>query len=432
MPLHTQILIGMVVGVVAGACVQLLGLSADTIATINQWVKPVGDLFMRLLFMMVIPLILSALTLGMAELGDVSRIGRIGLKTLVYTVLASGSSVLVGLGVFNLLQPAQSLSEANRQLLMAQFGSQGEKVQQGLQSAPAASFADTLVKLVPKNPFEDMARAFESGYTGGGLLAIMCFALILGLALSVSDQEKVAPVKAFLEGVYEVVMQVIGFGMKLAPYGVAALLFVLVSSTGMALLQVLLYYVLTVLLALALQLFGVYSLILKFVAKLSPLDFFKKIQEVMITAFGTSSSNATLPTAIQVSVEKLKLPPKIAHFVLTIGSTANQNGTALFEGMTVLFLAQCFGVELTLAQQATMVFMSILAGVGTAGVPGGSLPLMASILISVGAPGESIAIILGVDRILDMSRTVLNVAGDIVATAVIARLEEPDYDKPEA
>lgn len=429
MPLHTQILIGMAVGVVAGALVQVLGVPADTVTAINQWVKPVGDLFMRLLFMMVIPLILSALTLGMAELGDISRIGRIGLKTLVYTLLASGSSVLVGLGIFNLFQPAQSLSEANRQMLMAQFGSQGEKVQQNLQSAPSASVAETLVKLVPKNPFEDMARAFESGYTGGGLLAIMCFALILGLALSVSDQEKVAPVKAFLEGVYEVVMQVIGFGMKLAPYGVASLLFVLVSSTGMALLQVLLYYVFTVLLALVLQLFGVYSLILKFVAKLSPLDFFKNIQEVMITAFGTSSSNATLPTAIQVSVDKLKLPPKIAHFVLTIGSTANQNGTALFEGMTVLFLAQCFGVELTLAQQATVVFASILAGVGTAGVPGGSLPLMASILISVGAPGESIAIILGVDRLLDMSRTVLNVAGDIVATAVIARLEEPDYDK---
>lgn len=424
-PLHTQILIGMGVGVLGGACVQWLGLPPETVNALNQWIKPIGDIFMRLLFMMVIPLILSALTLGMAELGDISRIGRIGLKTLVYTLLASGSSVLVGLAVFNVMQPASSLSTDQRQMLLEQFGSQGEAVTRNLSDVPAPSLADTLVNLIPKNPIEDMARAFDSSYSGGGLLAIMCFALILGLAISVSDQEKVAPVKAFLEGVYEIVMQVIGFGMKLAPYGVAALLFVLVSSTGLALLKVLLYYVITVLLALGIQLFGVYSLILKFVARMSPIAFFKNIQEVMLTAFGTSSSNASLPTAIRVSVEKLGLPPKIAHFVLTIGSTANQNGTALFEGMTVLFLAQCFGIDLSLSQQASVVFMAILAGVGTAGVPGGSLPLMASILISVGAPGESIAIILGVDRILDMSRTVLNVTGDIVATAVIARLEEP-------
>lgn len=428
MALHNKILVGMLVGIIAGVIAQALGLSAETLTTINQWVKPIGDIFMRLLFMMVVPLILSALTLGMAELGDLSKIGRIGLKTLIYTLLASGSSVLVGLMVFNLFQPARSLSTAHRQMLVEKFATQSAKVQDSLQNAPAPALSDTLVNLVSKNPLEDMVRAFDSSYTGGGLLAVMVFALILGLAISVSDPEKVAPVKAFLEGVYEIVMQVIGFGMKLAPYGVAALLFVLVSSTGVGLLKVLIYYVLTVLLALAIQLFGVYSLILKLVARRSPLAFFKDIQEVMITAFGTSSSNATLPTAIRVSVEQLKLPPKIAHFVLTIGSTANQNGTALFEGMTVLFLAQCFGVTLTLTQQATVVFMSILAGVGTAGVPGGSLPLMASILISVGAPGESIAIILGVDRILDMSRTVLNVAGDIVATAVIARLEEPDYD----
>ncbi len=432
MPLHTKILLGMAIGILAGGLVQVLGVPPETVEALNAWIKPVGDIFLRLLFMMVIPLILSALTLGMAELGDLSRIGRIGLKTLIYTLLASGSSVAVGLVVFNVFQPASSLNPNDRQMLLQQFSEQTNRVKTTLATAPAKSFGDTLVQLVPKNPFEEMARAFESGYTGGGLLAVMFFALILGLALSVADQEKVAPVKALLEGVYEVVMQVIGFGMKLAPYGVASLLFVMVSTTGFGLLKTLIYYVLVVLLALGIQLFGVYALILQFVARLSPLKFFKDIQEVMITAFGTSSSNATLPTAIRVSTEKLGLPPKISHFVLTIGSTANQNGTALFEGMTVLFLAQCFGISLSLTQQVTVVFMAILAGVGTAGVPGGSLPLMASILISVGAPGESIAIIFGVDRILDMSRTVLNVAGDIVAAAVISRLEEPDFDHPEA
>lgn len=428
-PLHTQIFIGMLIGIVAGALVQFSGLPEETVNRLNAFVKPVGDIFLRMLFMMVIPLILSALILGMAELGDLGRIGRIGLKTLLYTLFASGISVAVGLIVFNLFQPAGSISEADRQLLLSQFSSETGNIQQNLEAADPKSVGEILVSLVPKNPFEDIVRAFDPSYTGGGLLAVMFFALILGLALSVSDENKVAPVKAFLEGVYEIVMNVIGFGMKLAPYGVAALLFVLVSSTGFSVLKLLIYYVIVVLLALAIQLFGVYSLILVFLAKRSPLAFFKDIQEVMMTAFGTSSSNATLPTAIRVSAEKLKLPKEISHFVLTIGSTANQNGTALFEGMTVLFLAQCFGVELSMTQQVLVVLMAILAGVGTAGVPGGSLPLVASILISIGAPGESIAIIFGVDRILDMSRTVLNVAGDIVAAAVVSRLEEPDYDR---
>lgn len=429
LPLHTRIFIGMLVGITAGGIVQFMGLPADNVDALISWVKPVGDIFLRMLFMMVIPLILSALILGMAELGDLSRIGRIGLKTLVYTLFASGISVAVGLIVFNIFQPASSITKADRDMLMSKFSSVSSSVQQTLETTPAKSIGEILISLVPKNPFEDITRAFDSSYTGGGLLAVMFFALVIGLALSVSDQEKVAPVKAFLEGVYEIVMHVIGFGMKLAPFGVASLLFVLVASTGFSVLRLLVFYVLVVLLALGIQLFGVYSLILIFLAKIPPLRFFKDISEVMMTAFGTSSSNATLPTAIRVAAEELKLPKEISHFVLTIGSTANQNGTALFEGMTVLFLAQCFGVDLTLTQQILVVLMAILAGVGTAGVPGGSLPLMASILVSIGVPGESIAIVFGVDRILDMSRTVLNVSGDVVAAAVIARLEEPDYDQ---
>lgn len=422
-PLHTQIFIGMLTGIVAGGLVQWLGLPPERVQVLVAWVKPVGDIFLRLLFMMVLPLILSALILGMAELGDLSRIGRIGLKTLLYTLLSSGLSVGVGLLCFNFFQPANQISPADRELLMQRFASESQSIQT-LSQAPKPELGQILVSLVPKNPLEDMARAFDSSYSGGGLLAVMCFALIVGLAMSVSDQDKVAPVKAFLEGVYEIVMQVIGFGMKLAPFGVASLLFVLISSTGFSILHLLVNYVLVVLLALAIQLFGVYSLLIWGLARRSPLEFFRAIREVMLTAFATSSSNASLPTAIRVSVENLKLPKEIAHFVLTIGSTANQNGTALFEGITALFLAQCFGVQLSLTQQVLVVLMAILAGVGTAGVPGGSLPLVASILVSIGVPGESIAIVFGVDRILDMSRTVLNVSGDVVAATVISRLEE--------
>lgn len=428
LPLHTRIFLGMLIGLVSGGVVQMLHLPEPTVNALVAWVKPVGDIFLRMLFMMVIPLILSGLVLGVAELGDLGRIGRIGLKTLLYTLLASGISVAVGLGTYNLFQPARGLSTEDRQFLIHRFAEQAGTVHQNLAASEAKAPADVLVSLFSKNPLEDMVRAFDPSYTGGGLLAVMVFALILGLALSVSDQEKAEPVKKLLEGIYELVMRAIGFGMQLAPFGVAALLFVLVSTLGFSILKLLLGYVLVVLLALAIQQFLVYGLILKLLAKTSPIAFFRKIETVMLTAFSTSSSNATLPTAIRVSVEKLGLPKEIAHFVLTIGSTANQNGTALFEGITVLFLAQCFNVQLSLTQQVMVILLSILAGVGTAGVPGGSLPLIMGLLVSLGVPGESIAIIYGVDRILDMSRTVLNVTGDIVAAAVISRLEGYDID----
>jgi DAACS family dicarboxylate/amino acid:cation (Na+ or H+) symporter len=427
-PLHTQILLGMAVGIVAGTMTRILPIPEALLAQMVQWVRPVGDLFLRMLFMMVIPLVMSALILGVAELGDIKRIGRIGLRTLLYTLFASGISVLVGVGVFNVFRPGRDLDPATREALVAQFADQSAKMQTTLESLPTRTPGEMLINLVPKNPLEDMVRAFDSSYQGGGLLAVMTFAVIMGLALSVSDPEKVKPVKAFLEGVYEMVMHGIGFGMRLAPYGVAALLFSLIASMGFAILGTLLNYVLVVLLALALQQFGVYSLILSTLGKYSPRLFFKHMREVMLTAFSTSSSNATLPTAIRISSEKLGLPKQISHFVLTVGSTANQNGTALFEGITVLFLAQCFGVTLDLGQQVLVVMLSILAGVGTAGVPGGSLPLIMGVLVSVGVPGEAIALIYGVDRILDMSRTVLNVTGDMVAAVVVSRFEiESDH-----
>jgi dicarboxylate/amino acid:cation (Na+ or H+) symporter, DAACS family len=421
-PLHTRILIGMFVGILGGALVQILGLSPETVATLIKWIKPVGDLFLRMIFMLVIPLLLSALILGVAELGDLKKIGRIGFKTLIYTLVASGISVVVGLSLFNLIQPAKGLKASDRQFLMQKFSDTSKGLTAKAAEIPDRNISEILVSLVPKNPVEDMARAFDPTYAGGGLLAVMFFAVILGLALSASDPEKVAPVKAFLEGVYEIVMQGIGFGMSLAPFGVASLLFILVANTGFGILKLVVNYVIVVLLALAIQQFVVYSAILK-LAGMSPRFFFKAIREVMLTAFSTSSSNATLPTALRVTQEELHMPSDISRFVLTVGSTANQNGTALFEGITLLFLAQCFGVELSLMQQVLVVLLSILAGVGTAGVPGGSLPLIVSILISLGVPGESIAIIYGVDRLLDMCRTVLNVSGDITAVVVVSRLE---------
>jgi DAACS family dicarboxylate/amino acid:cation (Na+ or H+) symporter len=218
-------------------------------------------------------------------------------------------------------------------------------------------------------------------------------------------------------------MKIIGIGMKLAPAGVASLMFCLTATMGFSILAILSKFVLVVLLGLALHLFGTYSVLLRFLGRMSPAFFFRNMRDVMIVAFSTSSSNATLPTTLKTSIEKLKLPRDISRFVLTVGSTANQNGTALYEGVTVLFLAQCFGLHLAFSQQVFVVVLAVLAGIGTAGVPGGSLPAVVMILAGIGLPAESIGIILGVDRLLDMSRTVLNVTGDVTAAVVVSRFE---------
>jgi DAACS family dicarboxylate/amino acid:cation (Na+ or H+) symporter len=228
-----------------------------------------------------------------------------------------------------------------------------------------------------------------------------------------------------IEGIYDVCMVIIGWAMRLAPFGVAGLVFSLTAVLGFDILKTLAWYVATVIAGLALHMFGVYSLVVSIFARLSPRQFFGRITEVLLTAFATSSSNATLPTSLRVTEQNLGVRREIAGFVLTVGSTANQNGTALYEGITVLFLAQVFGVDLTLTQQITVVLMSVLAGIGTAGVPGGSLPLVAILLLRVGVPPEGLGIILGVDRLLDMCRTTLNVTGDIAVAVCVDRAERP-------
>ena len=275
-----------------------------------------------------------------------------------------------------------------------------------------------VVELIPDNPIRAMVEAFR-----GEMLAVMVFSLFMGIAMAMCERQKVEPLMALLRSLYEVVMMIIGLAMKLAPYGVAALLFSLTARFGLEILERLSWYFFTVIAGLLLQLFVVYSLFLKFLVRYSPRAFFSRIREVLLTAFSTSSSNATLPVTLRVSEQKLGIPREIGGFVLTLGSTANQNGTALYEGVTVLFLAQFFGIELSLGAQVSVVLMSILAGVGTAGVPGGSLPMVGALLVSVGVPLEGLGIILGLDRLLDMCRTTLNVTGDVVAAAYIARSE---------
>jgi DAACS family dicarboxylate/amino acid:cation (Na+ or H+) symporter len=388
----------MILGLLAGAG---LGMAAFFLFGDDprlDWVlrnvsEPIGQVFLRLLFALVVPLIFSALVLGVTALGDVRSLGRIGAKTLAYTIVVSTIAVLLGLALVNLLEPGAGISPEARERLAAGASDRAAKVAGA--TAPKTG-VDLLVQIVPDNPVRAMAQ--------GDMLAVMFFAIFFGVGLALTRSEAARNLELGIQGLYDVTMRLIGFVIALAPFGVAALLLVVV-------------------LALAVHQFVVYSLAVRLLGGMSPLRFFRGIQEAMITAFSTASSNATLPTALKVANEELRLPAHVSRFVLTVGSTANQNGTALFEGVTVLFLAQFYGVELSLARQVLVLLVCILGGIGTAGVPAGSLPVVALILGMVGVPVEGIGLILGVDRFLDMCRTTLNVSGDLAAAVVISRGE---------
>lgn len=378
--------------------------------TVRYVTQPAGQIFLRLLQMLVVPLAFSALALGVSEVGDLRRFGRIGLRTLVYTVAVSLVAVLIGLLLVNLLRPGDGIDPAARERLTTGLAERAAAYTSG---KPPASGVDLLLTLIPVNPIEAAAT--------GNLLAWMFFSLFIGVGLLLVDTPATQVFREALRGLYEISMRLLSAILRIAPYGVAALLFTLTAQLGFDAVISLGKYVGVVLLALGLHQFGVYSLCVKVLGGMSPRVFFRNIQEAMLTAFSTASSNATLPTALRVAEEKLKLPPAISRFVLTIGATANQNGTALFEGVTVLFLAQFFGKDLSLAQQFTVLVVCVLAGIGTAGVPAGSLPVIAMILKMVEVPVEGIGIILGVDRFLDMCRTTLNVTGDLAAAVVVSR-----------
>lgn len=419
LPLYARILIGLAIGVAAGFVFRTLASQTTIELVVNNFTKPVGTIWMRLILMTVVPLVFCALATGVAGLGDVAKLGKIGVRTLLFTVFISSFAVIIGLVLVNVFEPGKGLSEESKVRLSQTFKAKGD---QHVANAKAAkSIAETIVDIVPSNPIEEAATALSS--PRGGMLAVMFFALMFGIGLTTIEKDKSEPLLRMLEGAYEVLMKIIGFAMKLAPLGVAALMFSTTATLGLEFLLPLGKYVAVVIAGLLIHQFGVYSLLLRFMVRVNPLRFFKQIQEVMATAFSTASSNATLPTSLEVAQRKLGVPKEIATFVLTLGSTANQNGTALFEGVTVLFLAQFFGIELTAGQQLSVLLASVLAGIGTAGVPGGSLPMIVIVMQSVNIPGEGIAIILGVDRILDMCRTALNVTGDLVVTAYVSTAE---------
>jgi DAACS family dicarboxylate/amino acid:cation (Na+ or H+) symporter len=423
MPLHWKIAIGFLAGLLLGMSVHYgVGADAPWVQSLTRYVtQPFATLFLTLIFMLIVPLLFSALVVGVSEMGDVRALGRIGTRTLLLTVLLSGLAVLIGLVMVNMFRPGVGVDPALAQQLLSESAERTQAIVKD--SAEQPKGLDMLLKIVPDN-------VIGAASSNGNILALMFFALMFGVGLVLTrPSPAVEALKRGIEGLFEVSMTLIGLVIRLAPYAVFCFMFNLAVLFGWDLLLRLGAYVLVVVAALAIHLFVVYPLALRLIGGYPPLRFFRGVQEAMLMAFSTASSNATLPTALRVADENLGLPRRVSRFVLTIGATANQNGTALFEGVTVIFLAQFFGVELGLGQQVLVMLVCILGGIGTAGVPSGSLPVVALICAMVGVPPEGIGLVLGVNHFLDMCRTTVNVTGDLGIAAMVAR-GEPDAAGP--
>lgn len=413
MALHNKILLGLVAGAAAGVSVNLyvgLPLPGGIVTFIRNVTEPIGNLWLNALIMVVIPLVVSTLALGVAGLGSLAKVGRIGGLALLTFLSLTATAATLGLLMVNTVRPGTGLDPAIQAGLMETYKGASD---QAMGLAQTGVSIDLLVNVIPRNPVKAMADF--------NMLAIIFFSLMVGVALTRLDRAKAKPFLDLLESIAQITIGIIDMVMKVAPYAVFCLIFSVTARFGFDLLISLASYVVTVIVGLLIFMVVVYPLVLKFVARRDPLDFMRRAWIVIVTAFSTSSSNATLPTTLRVAEEELKIPNEVAGFVVPLGATMNMNGTALFEGVTVLFVAQVFGISLPLDQQIVVVLMSVVVAVGAAGVPSGSIPLLMMVLAMVGAPMEGIAIVLGVDRILDMCRTTVNVTGDLITATVVDR-----------
>jgi DAACS family dicarboxylate/amino acid:cation (Na+ or H+) symporter len=418
-PLHTRILIALLLGVVVGGVLNAcLGESSPVLNWVtNQITEPIGQLFLRLLLMLVTPLVFTSLTLGVAGVGDIRRLGRVGLKCLLYTLTISAISVGIGLTLANTIRPGERISpEVSKKLQERYAPEASEKIKATETNSFNVPLMTVIKSVVPTNIFLSIAKDPPD------MLGLMFFSLFFGVALTLIG-EKARPLLTVFEAIYETVSKGIGIAMAFAPFAVFALVFTMTARFGFGLLLGLGWFVATVLGGLAFHMFVVYSISLRLMSRIPPLEFFRRVKTVILTAFSTSSSNATLPTALRETERNLGVPRDITSFVLTVGATANQNGTALFEGLTVLFLAQFAGVHLSIGQQLMVMYMAIMGGIGTAGIPSASTPFIIMVLASVGVNPGLIALVIGIDRVLDMCRTVVNVVGDITAATYVARSE---------
>jgi DAACS family dicarboxylate/amino acid:cation (Na+ or H+) symporter len=424
---HWKILGGLLAGAVLGTIVNLSVAGNDeAIATVNMLIDtvahPIGQIFLRLLFIVVVPLVFASLTSGVASLGDLTKLGKLGSRTLLFFLMTSIVAATLGITMLEVVRPGDGFDAEARDMLMRSYATQTSEIQSRTQTVvPTGALAvvnQILDMFIPRNIIKAIVDM--------QMIPLIVFSLLLGMALTKIQTHRREMMVTWLDAFTESMVTIVGFAMKLAAPAVFCLIFAVTARFGLDLLQKLGMYVLLILLGYAFQLFVFYPFVLKFIAKRNPVEYMRGAMPIMITAFSLSSSNATLPTSIRVSETALGIRPRVASFVLPLGATMNMNGTALFEGAVVLFLAQVFGVELSIAQQILVVALCVISSIGVAGIPAGSLPLLMIVMAQVGVPPDGLAIIIGVDRILDMGRTVVNVMGDVVCAAYIENVERKE------
>ena len=407
-PLHTKIFIGLILGVVVGL---IFGEKATVI-------EPVGTIFLRFITMIVVPLVLVSLMLGTASLGDIRKLGRIGIKTIVYFTLTTMIAISIGLALANIVKPGTGLNEDVKAELYKSYESGAQVGIERMEEKP--SLKEILIDIVPTNPVKALIE--------GNMLQVIFLGLLFGLILTLIKKEKAEFLIQFFDGVNDVIIQVVHIAMKLAPYGVLALIAAVIGQYGVNILVTLLKYSLVVVGGLVLYTFTMNSLTVAFLGRMNPLRFYKAVKEAMIIAFSTSSSNAALPVSLEC-VEHIGVPREYSSFVIPLGATINMDGTALYQGVAAVFIAQIYGIPLGITDQITIVLMATLASVGAAGVPAAGIITLAMVLKQIGIPLEGIALILGVDRFLDMCRTTTNIIGDMACSVVIKETEEKGKTK---
>ncbi|OGF58850.1 MAG: hypothetical protein A2Y62_09780 [Candidatus Fischerbacteria bacterium RBG_13_37_8] len=382
-------------------------------ASLPVHLKPVGILFIRLLNFIAIPLVIASLFVGAASLGNIRRIARIGTKTLVYFLSTTAIAIAIGILLANTIKPGERLSVESKQKLMQEFAIDVAKIEE---KAAQSSVVDFFVNIVPTNPFNALAS--------GDMLSIVFLAVFLGLIAALIEQEKAKIVIKFFDSFTEIMIRAVGIVMLLAPYAVFVLIAAIISEFGFGILQTLIWYVITVIAGLCFHMLIIYPLYLKIFSKMPIHRFFKGIRPAQLVAFSTSSSAATLPVNMECCEKNLGVPRGITSFVLPLGATINMDGTALYQGVATVFIAQIYGQGLGIAGQLTILLTATLASIGTAPVPGVGIIMLVIVLRSVNVPEEGIALIIGVDRLLDMCRTVSNITGDAVGSVIIASSEK--------
>lgn len=414
MQLYTKILIGLVAGAVAGAAANLLGI--EVLQNLFGALEPLGTAFINLITMVVIPLVVASLLVGTASLGDLRKLGRIGGKTLLYYMCTTAVAVTIGLVISNVIEPGSRVDETTRNELSTRYGTEAAASMD--MAAQAPSWVETLMAVIPRNPVQAAANM--------DLLPLIFFTIMFGAALTVVQPARRDAVLNFFHGINEASMVLINWIMELAPYAVFVLIAAVVANFGLDLIQSLAIYTVVVAGGLLLHGLGTYAMILKFVARVRAGEFYKRIAAVPLFAFSTSSSNATLPLTIETAEDELGISNEVASFVLPLGATINMDGTALYQAVAVMFIAQIYGIPLDLADQMIIVMTATLASIGAAGVPSAGIITLIIVLNSVGLQGQvqaGIALILGVDRILDMLRTSVNVTGDLSCATFVATTE---------